>query len=102
MFDKENQQIYQLSKTNLKKSLIRETKNLLTDADSSHNTKKNPAFKAQFAKKLTFFCAAILHPLWAKVFKPETTPFHYFSPKILTSKKKVRALDFGKWGQKDV
>ena len=28
-----------------------------------------------------FSDAVILHPLWAKVFKPETTSFHYFSPK---------------------
>ena len=32
--------------------------------------------------KQTFFAAAILHPLWAKVFKSETTSFHYFSPRI--------------------
>ena len=29
-----------------------------------------------------FFCAAILHPLLAEVFKSETTSFHYFSPGI--------------------
>ena len=40
-----------------------ETKHLSTDADSSTNTKKNPASKAKFAeKKQTFVCAAILHP----------------------------------------
>ena len=30
---------------------------------------KNPDSKAKFAKKQTFFCTAILHPLKAKVFK---------------------------------
>ena len=30
----------------------------------------------------TFLAVAILHPLWAKVVKSETTSFHYFSPKI--------------------
>ena len=33
------------------KSRIRETKNLLTNADSSTNTKKNLASKAKFTKK---------------------------------------------------
>ena len=33
--------------------------------------------------KKTFFGAAILNPLWAKVFKSETTTFHYFSLRIL-------------------
>ena len=32
--------------------------------------------------KKTFFAAAISHPLWAKVFKCETTSFHYFSQRI--------------------
>ena len=37
------------------------------------------------------FAAAILHPLWAKVFKAETTSFHYFSQGFRKSKK------FGHW-----
>ena len=32
--------------------------------------------------KKSFFAAAILNPWWAKVFKSETTSFHYFSPRI--------------------
>ena len=44
------------------KSRIRETKQLLTDADGSTNTKKNPASKAKFAKKKKK-CAAFLHHL---------------------------------------
>ena len=38
---------------------------------------KNPASKAKFVKNLTFFYAAILHPLWAKVFKSETTTLSF-------------------------
>ena len=45
------------------------------------NTKKILLSTAKFAQKL-FFCAAILHPLLIKVFEPETTSFHYFSPRI--------------------
>ena len=37
--------------------------------------------KAKFTQKQT--CAVILHPLLVKVFKSETTSFHYFSPRIL-------------------
>ena len=44
----------------------------------------------------TFFDAAILHPLWAKFLKSETTSFHYFYPRILKIKKKIWTLDFGK------
>ena len=43
---------------------------------------KNPASKAKFAEKLTFFRTAILHPLRAKVLQSETTSLHYFSPRI--------------------
>ena len=38
--------------------------------------------KTKFAKKQFFFCAMILHPLLEKVFKSDTTSFHYFSPSI--------------------
>ena len=38
-------------------------------------------YKDKFAEKQTFFCAAILHPLGRKVFKSETTSFHFFSPR---------------------
>ena len=47
----------------------------------------------------TFFAAAILHPLWKKVFKSETTSFYYFSPRI-PKIQKVWTLDFRKWGKK--
>ena len=30
----------------------------------------------------TFLCASILHTFLVKVFKRETTSFHYFSPRI--------------------
>ena len=42
-------------------------------------------------RKVIFFCAAISHPLLAKIIKSETTFFQYFSPKIPKSKK------FGHW-----
>ena len=38
--------------------------------------------KAKSAKKLIFFCAAILDNFQTKMFKCETTSFHYFSPRI--------------------
>ena len=50
--------------------------------------------------KKTFFAAAILHSLWEKVVKSETTSFHDFSPEILKILR-VLTLDFEKWGQKD-
>ena len=42
------------------------------------DTKKILLSKAKFAPKQTFFCAAILQHLLVKVFKSETTSFHYF------------------------
>ena len=64
-------------------------------------TKKNPAYGRQrisrpiwilapIPKKscllrqnsTIFFCSAILHPLLLKVWKSETSVFHYFSPRI--------------------
>ena len=63
-------------KNNPEKSHVRETKHLSTDADSSTDTKNNPASKAKFIENQTYFRAAILHILWAKVFKSETTSFH--------------------------
>ena len=97
-------------------SHIRETKNISTNADSSIDTKKillarrgnftpHMSISCQmwdhfFLLLLLFVAAAIFYPLWAKVFKYETTSFHYFSPmipKIL----KVWISDFTKWGQKD-
>ena len=46
-----------------KKSLIRETKNLSTDADSSTDTKKILLVRQNSPKINLFFCAVILHPL---------------------------------------
>ena len=51
------------------------------------------------AKKLIFFCVAILHPLLVKVFKSETTSFHNFSPKDSESLK-FWTSNFWKWGPK--
>ena len=42
----------------------------------------------------TFFAAAIVHPLWAKVFKYEITSFHYFFPK---DSKNLKSLNSGLW-----
>ena len=66
-----------------------------------HGLSKHQNISSIPVRKVIFFCAAILHPLWAKMFKSETTSFQYFSPKILKIQK-VWTLDFGKWGQKDV
>ena len=37
----------------------------------------------RISKKTNFFCAAILDHFQTKMFKSETTSFHYFSPRIL-------------------
>ena len=71
-----------------KKSRKQETKHLSTDEDSSTTTKK-----ILFVKQNSpFFCLAILYPLSAKVFKSETTSFHYFSPK---DSENLKSLDIG-------
>ena len=44
--------------------------------------------------KKNFFVATILDPLWAKIVKSETTPFHYFSPKDC---KNWKSWDIGLW-----
>ena len=67
---------------------IEDTKHLSTDADSSTDT-KNSASEAKFVENQFFFFAAILHPLWEKVFKSETTSFHQFSPKDLENLKSL-------------
>ena len=46
-----------------KKSRIRETKHLSTDADRRIYTKKNSASEVKFKEEKNFFCAAILHSL---------------------------------------
>ena len=48
---------------------IREIKNLLTNADSSTDTKKNLASKAKFAKKKTIFLRSNLTPFISKSFQ---------------------------------
>ena len=50
--------------------------------------------KAKSAKKQTFFCAAILDHFQTKMFKSETTSFHYFSPKDSES---LKILDIRLW-----
>ena len=72
----------QLSVLVKKKSRIRETKHLSTDADSSTNAIGGWT-KAKSATKKNFFCAAILDHFQTKMFKCYTTSFHYFSPRIL-------------------
>ena len=44
----------------------------------------NISFTTKVTFPFPFPFAAILHPLGAKVFKSDTTSFHYFSPRILT------------------
>ena len=41
-----------------------------------------PCFVGQNQQKKNFFCAAILYNFQTKMFKSETTSFHYFSPRI--------------------
>ena len=70
-----------------------ETKHLSTGADSSTDTKQILIVLQNFPKK-TLLRAANLHPLRAKVFKYQTTSFHYFSPKDSQQSKR---LDIGLW-----
>ena len=48
--------------------------------------KKSCAVKKIRPKTILFFCAAILHSSLVKVFKSETTSFHYFSSRIPITK----------------
>ena len=59
-----------------KKSRIRETKKLSTDADSSTNANKNPASKAKFAPKKPFFLRGNFTPFLSKSFRMWD---HFFS-----------------------
>ena len=52
-----------------------------TSESGGKKTFKRSEQMKKICKKL-FFAAAILHLLGAKVFKYETTSFHYFSPRI--------------------
>ena len=77
-----------------KKSRIRKTKNLSTDADSSTDTKKFLLVRQNLAKT-NFFCAAILHPLWAKF--SDLRPFlSILFPKGFRKSKKFRHFTLGK------
>ena len=64
---------------------------LHTDADSSTDNKKILLVR-QNSLKIIFFLRAIIHPLWAKVFKSETTSFNEFTPRI---RKNLKSLDIG-------
>ena len=66
--------------------------------DSCTNT-KIIQLERPIHQNITFFCAAILHSLLAKVFKSETLSSHYSSQRI-PKIKKVWTLDFMKWGKK--
>ena len=63
-------------------------KDLSTDADSSTNTKRILLVRQNSPKKKNFFCAAILHILWAKVFPKDSENLE------------IMDIDFEKWGQK--
>ena len=58
-----------------------------------------PCFVRQNQQKTNFFCTAILDNFPTKMFKCETTSFHYFSPRI-PNLEKYWTSDFGKWEQK--
>ena len=58
-----------------RKSRIRETKHLLTDADISTDTKK--INKKKIKKMRDDFT-----PFMSEIIQSETTSFHYFSPRI--------------------
>ena len=73
--------IVKRSRISYKKSRIRETKHLSTDADSS--TDAIGGWTKAKSEKKTFFCAAIFNNFQTKMFISETTSFHYFSPWIL-------------------
>ena len=49
--------------------------------------KKSCSVRQNLPKNKLFFCAAILHSSLVKVFKYETTSFHYFSQGLQISKK---------------
>ena len=74
------------------KCRIQETKNLSNNSDISTDTKKILLVRQNLQKKTFFFCAAMLHPLWAKVVNSDTPSFHYFFPK---DSKNLKNLDIG-------
>ena len=57
-------------------------------------TKKSCSERQNSTKKIFFFCAAILHPLLLKVFKSETTSFHYF---FSNESESLNILDIRLW-----
>ena len=71
--------------------------------NSGSGGKKTLKWSEQRGKKSVkaFFAAAMLDHVLAKMFKSETTSFHYISPRI-PNLLNFWTSDFGKWGQKDV
>ena len=65
------------------------------------NTQKSEQIEEKKLVQKTFFAATILDHFLAKIFRSETTSFHYFSQRILNVQK-FWTSDFGKLGQKDV
>ena len=60
-----------------------------------------PCFVKQNQPKNKLFLRGDFRQFQTKMFKYETTSFHYFSPRI-PNLLKYWTSDFGKWGQKDV
>ena len=67
------------------------TKHLLTDADSSNNTKKNPASKAKFAKKKLLF-ARRFYTHYKQKFQVWS---HFFSLLLPKDSENLKILDIG-------
>ena len=75
---------------------MQQIKNLLTNADSSTNTKKNPACKAKLAKKNLLGFARQFYILYEQKFS-NLRPFL----SLTFPQGFQKSLDFMKWGQKD-
>ena len=75
-----------------KKSHIPETENLSSDGDSSTNTQKILLGKS--CQKKNLFCAAFLHPLWAKFLQIWYHFFQFIFPK---NSKILKSFDIGFW-----
>ena len=81
-----------------KKSHLRETKHLLTDADGSTNT-RNPASKAKFAKKQTFFVRQF-YTIYKQKFSNLRPLLSITFPQEFQKSKKFGHLTSGSWGKK--
>ena len=84
-----------------KKFHLRETKNLSTNADSSTITKKILLIRQNSPKNTFFFARGDFTTFMSKVFKSESTSFHYF-PQGLRRSKKFRHWTSGSGGKKTV